>query len=84
MDWFDYWLIFEQEQCVEIHEIICDGLAEATEFLDQLYLQLHQGGPIEDMNLDSGRRPSAIALSEHDAEEFLLYYELQWDVAGER
>jgi hypothetical protein len=80
MDWFEYWLIFDDEECVETHSVICSGLDEAMGLFDELYLQLHLSGAVEDYGLTSDRRPSAIALREKDGEENLASYELHLDV----
>lgn len=79
MDWFEYWLFFDDEEWAETHSVICSGLDEATGLFDELYLQLHLSGPLEDYGLTSDRRPSAIALQEKGAEVSLVWFDLHRD-----
>ena len=66
---FDY--IYDKEQRITTNELICGGLEDAIEFIDEHFLEIHADGETE---------ISALRLRT-DSDETILTYEIQTDLA---
>ena len=67
---FDY--IYDKEQAITINELICPGLDDAIDFIDEHFLELHLEGETE---------ISALRLRT-DSDETILTYMIQTDLTA--
>ena len=67
---FLYDFIYDSEALIEMNVLLCDDVATAYEFMDDLYMELHG---------DASARPDRIRLRHSDSEEALVVMATHFD-----